>query len=70
MWMQGFQVLVQYFALVWWRETPEVAAFGGYRRKYLGRPQPLEGEAIEVLQGVQEACARQWSRVIVETDCL
>lgn len=40
------------------------------RKELEGRPLPSEGEAVSVLHGVQEACARNWRHVIIETDCL
>lgn len=44
---------------VWW-----------HRKEIQGRPQPFEGEAIAILNGVQTAIERNWSHVVVETDCL
>lgn len=43
---------------VWWR-----------RQIFSGRPSPTGGGALAVLHEVQEAKARGWPKVIVETDC-
>lgn len=43
----------------------------GWRRQVInGRPSPTDGEAVAILHGMQEAVARNWRNVIIETDCL
>lgn len=39
-------------------------------KKVAGRPAPMDGEAMAVYHGVLLARNKDWSRVIVETDCL
>lgn len=36
----------------------------------MGRPKPVDGEALAILHALQVAVAHGWRKVIVESDCL